>query len=87
MQSCMKYVWIVLHWRGKDRRNITKKKIFFRYVAFIFSHIISDVLSHGYLQNLKFGVRENSRKANDDLTQAIISIFNDSKNSWFTFHL
>ena len=83
----MKYVWIVLHWRGKDRRNITKKKLFFRYVAFIFSHIISDVLSHGYLQNLKFGVRENSRKANDDLMQAIISIFNDSKNSWFTFHL
>ena len=87
MQSCMEYVWIVLHWRGKDRRNITKKKLFFRYVAFIFSHIISDVLSHGYLQNLKFGVRENSRKANDDPTQAIISIFNDSKNSWFTFHL
>ena len=29
VQSCMKYVWIVLHWRGKDRRNITKKKTFF----------------------------------------------------------
>lgn len=57
-----------------------KKDFFFRYVAFIFSHIISDVLSHGYLQKLEFGVRENSRKA-------IISIFNDSKNSWFTFHL
>ena len=83
----MKYVWIVLHWRGKDRWNVTKKNFFFRYVVFIFSHIISDVLSHGYLQKLKFGVRENSRTANDDLTQAIISIFNDSKNSWFTFHL
>ena len=87
VQSCMKYVWIVLHWRGKDRWNVTKKNFFFRYVVFIFSHIISDVLSHGYLQKLKFGVRENSRTANDDLTQAIISIFNDSKNSWFTFHL
>lgn len=64
-----------------------KKTFFFRYVALIFSHIISDVLSHGYFQKLEFGVRKNSRKANDDQTQAIISIFNDSKNSWFTFHL
>ena len=29
VQSCMKYVWIVLHWRRKDRWNITKKKTFF----------------------------------------------------------
>ena len=29
VQSCMKYVWIVLHWRGKDKWNITKKKTFF----------------------------------------------------------
>ena len=29
VQSCMKYIWIVLHWRGKGRWNITKKNLFF----------------------------------------------------------